>query len=91
MTQKIVHVLMSRQLRVVVVCQSCPLDPSKFGENKKPVCMHLHRKANRQQRRHMTQGQLDMLPLIKEQQCEWYKNDSIRKGENGINILDCTF
>jgi hypothetical protein len=39
----------------------------------------------------MTQGQLDMLPLIKEQQCEWYKNDSIKKGENGITVLECTF
>jgi predicted metal-binding protein len=93
MAQRMVNVLMSKQLRIVVVCQSCPIDPSTLGQNQKTACIHLKKALSRKQRRHpelLTEEQKKQTPLVKEQQCEWYKNDSLKKLDNDVNIIECT-
>lgn len=84
-----VHVLMSKKMRIVVVCQQCPISPDRFKANQKSVCIYLRKGGNRKQRRHPEKYKNQ--PLVKENQCEWYKNDSLKKLENGVNVLDCTF
>lgn len=84
-----IHVLMSKKMRIVVVCQECPISPDKFSASQKAACMYLRKGGNRAQRRHPERHK--DAPLVKENQCEWYKKDSIRKLENGVNVLECTF
>lgn len=84
--QRPVHTLMSKQFRVVVHCPTCPISPDKFGGNQKSACVHLMRQGNREERRN---GKV--LRLKKEKQCEWYKKDSIKKLENGLNVITCIY
>lgn len=84
-----VNVLMSKNMRVVVVCQQCPISPDKFSANQKSACIYLRRGGNRKERRHPQKAKTTS--LVKENQCEWYKNDSLKKLDNGVNVLECTF
>jgi len=87
-TERIVTTLMSKKLRVVIHCPSCPISPNKFEGNKKTACMHLRKAANRKERRHPSGAEQK---LIKDQQCEWYVADSIKKLDNGISVVSCDF
>lgn len=82
-----VNVLMSKNLRIVVVCQTCPVSPDKFAGNQKSACVHLQKGGNRSQRRDKNAKTV----LKKIQQCDYYGKDSLVRKNNGLAVIDCTF
>ena len=81
-----VNSLMSKNLRIIIHCPSCPIAPEKVGGNQKTACLHLRKDGNRQERRSGKN-----LPIVKDKQCDWYEKDSIRKRSNNLNVITCTF
>ena len=84
-TKRIVNVLVSKQLRMVVTCQRCPISPNTIAGNQKTACIHL-RKATKKERK-----EDNKTIIIKEQQCIYYEKDSLNKLDNGMNIIECNF
>ena len=70
--------------RFVVHCPKCPLSiPLIEGHNQKTACLHIRihsKKAVRQSHK-----------MKKENQCDWYLEDSIRREPNGISSIDCIY
>lgn len=77
-----VNILMSKKLRIVVACQSCPIDPSKFaGNNQKSACIHLR-----------VEKQPDGKKTLKKiQQCDYYRKDSLKKLDYDVAVVDCEY
>ncbi len=77
-----VNILMSKKVRMVVVCQQCPISPNRIAGNQKTACMHLLPLRDKES---------GHKKLVKHQVCQYYAPGSIKKLEYGINALDCNF
>jgi hypothetical protein len=80
---------MSKKVRIVVHCPTCPLCPSHINNSQKTACLHLGKVVhNREQRR---RKKYDNNTLKKFNQCDYYKKDSIKRTEIGHATIDCTY
>lgn len=66
--------------RMVVICPSCPIDPNRMGVNQKTACLHIVNRTEDGETR-----------MIKEQQCIYYGEDSIKRSENDIATIVCLY
>jgi len=66
--------------RLVVVCQSCPLDLRNLKSNQKTSCLYL-----------IVKDKKGNPTMKKEQECQWYAKDSILRGESGVANVLCLY
>ena len=80
---RFVNVLHSKNVRrMVVVCPTCPLNGLALeAVNQKTSCLYIMVKSKKAHRINHR--------IKKEQECTWYKKDSIKRNPNGIASVDC--